>query len=347
MTMKLMFLLASAGWLLAAVSGQSADSAPAAKPSPPAKVITENDLTTITLKPEAEQRLGITTALLEVKKIERHRLLGGELLLPLGRADATANAGASNKSIFSLLPAMTPAELMRVGEMQVDADGQTAATKVEVDAAKIAFDRAQNLVANSVGTQRSVDDARARVQLAEVALNTARARRALLGAPLFDAVRQDVLWVRVSLYSGDLNLVNRSAAANISSIGGHRNEPPRAAKSVVVPFSPSAAPATVDLFYEVENTDGQLRPGEKVSVALPLQGEAESSVVPAAAVLYDIHGGTWVYENTAPQTFIRRRIEVRFVNKGDAVLSRGPKPGIKIVTAGAAELFGTEFEIGK
>ena len=103
----------------------------------------------------------------------------------------------------------------------------------------------------------------------------------------------------------------------------------------------------MELFYEVENADSKLRPGEKVSVALPLEGETESSVVPAAAVLYDIHGGTWVYENTAPQTFIRRRVEVRFVNKGDAVLSRGPKPGIKVVTAGVAELFGTEFGIGK
>ena len=319
-----------------------------AKAAPPAKVTTENDLTTITLTPEAEQRLGIVTALLEVKKVERSRMLGGELLLPLGRAENSSNASpTASKSIFSLLPAMTPAELVRVGELQVDADGQIAAARVEVDAAKISLERAQSLIANSAGTQRGVDEARARTQLADASLNTARERRALLGAPLFDAFRQDVLWVRVSLYSGDLNQVSRTASANVGSIGGGRNEPARAAKPVIVPFSPSAAPATVELFYEVDNADGKLRPGEKVSVAVPLQGEAESSVVPAAAVLYDIHGGMWVYENTGPQTFIRRRVEVRFVSKGDAVLSRGPKPGIKVVTDGVAELFGTEFGIGK
>lgn len=149
------------------------------------------------------------------------------------------------------------------------------------------------------------------------------------------------------MYAGHLNQVNRGASANVTSIGGSRSEPVRVAQPVIVPFSASAAPATVDLFYEVDNADGKLRPGEQVSVAVPLQGETESSVVPAAAVLYDIHGGTWVYENTAPQTFIRRRVEVRFVASDDAVLSRGPKPGIKVVTDGAAELFGTEFGIGK
>lgn len=133
----------------------------------------------------------------------------------------------------------------------------------------------------------------------------------------------------------------------MSNLGGSRNEPTRAARPVAVPFSPASAPATAELFYELDNADGKLRPGEKVSVAVPLQGEAESSVVPAAAMLYDIHGGTWVYENTAPQTFTRRRVEVRFANGNDAVLARGPKPGSKIVTAGAAELFGTEFGIGK
>ena len=347
--MKSFLILPTAAALAVFPAGcKPAPSAPAAKASAPAKVVTENDLVTIILKPEAEQRLGIATVPLEVRKVERSRALGGELLLPLGRVDpATNSSPAAGKSIFSLLPAMTPAELVRVGEMQVDADGQVAAAQVELDAAMVASERAQSLVANSAGTQRGVDEARTRVQLAEAARHTARARRALLGTPLFDAVRAPVLWVRVSVYAGDLNQIDRAAPAMAGSLGGARHEPARAARPVAVPFSPAAAPATVDLFYELDNADGQRRPGEKLSVAVPLLGEMESLVVPAAAVLYDIHGGTWVYENTAPQTFTRRRVEVRFVNRSGAVLARGPKPGAKIVTAGAAELFGTEFGIGK
>lgn len=276
--MNPVLLLAGSALLLASVGCKPAKSPTATKASaPPAKIVTENDLVTITLKPEAEQRLGITIAPLEVKKVERSRTLSGELLLPLGRAENSSNSSpASSKSILSLLPAMTAAELVRVGEMQVDADGQIAAARVELDAAKIALGRAQNLVASRAGTQRSVDDARARVELAEAALHTARERRAPLGAPLFDAVRKDVLWVRVSVYAGDLNQVNRSAPARVSSLGGGRNQPARAARPVAVPFSLAAAPATVDLFYELDNADGTLRPGEKVSVAVPLQGETES-----------------------------------------------------------------------
>jgi hypothetical protein len=45
--------------------------------------------------------------------------------------------------------------------------------------------------------------------------------------------------------------------------------------------------------------------------------------------------------------FVRRRIEVEDVIGAVAVLSRGPKPGTRVVVAGAAELFGTEFGPGK
>jgi cobalt-zinc-cadmium efflux system membrane fusion protein len=184
-----------AAFLVRLLAGcKPAPSPSAAKAFAPAKVVTENDLATITLKLEAEQRLGITTAPLEVKKVERSRTLGGELLLPLGRAEDSSNSPpASSESIYSLLSAMTLAELVRVGEMQIDADGKVAAALVELDAAKVALERAQNLVASSAGTLRGVDEARARMQLAKAVLHTARERRALLGAPLFDATRQDVL----------------------------------------------------------------------------------------------------------------------------------------------------------
>ena len=80
---------------------------------------------------------------------------------------------------------------------------------------------------------------------------------------------------------------------------------------------------------------------------LPLEGQAESLVIPRAAVLRDIHGVAWVYVNSAEHTFERHRVEVHFTTKDTAVLSRGPTVGTKIVVDGAAELFGTEFGAGK
>jgi hypothetical protein len=52
-------------------------------------------------------------------------------------------------------------------------------------------------------------------------------------------------------------------------------------------------------------------------------------------------------EPTQPQKYVRRRIELLHVLDGLAVLSRGPAVGTKVVIAGAAELFGTEFGVGK
>jgi hypothetical protein len=87
--------------------------------------------------------------------------------------------------------------------------------------------------------------------------------------------------------------------------------------------------------------------GQRVGVTLALRSEEESLVVPWAGVLHDIHGGQWVYEKVGPQTFVRRRVQVARVVGADAVLSGSFKAGAKIVTAGAAELFGTEFGAGK
>ncbi|OHB78670.1 MAG: hypothetical protein A2V98_03380 [Planctomycetes bacterium RBG_16_64_12] len=95
------------------------------------------------------------------------------------------------------------------------------------------------------------------------------------------------------------------------------------------------------------NDEGRLRPGEKVAVTLTLLAEKESLVVPWSAVLFDMYGGSWVYEKVAPQTFLRRRVELDFVDGRDAVLARGPEPGAELVAVGAAELFGTEFGFGK
>ncbi len=347
--MNTSLLLTSVAVVIAAATGcKPGKSETKASSTPSAKVITENDLASIVLTPQAEQRLGIATAPVVMQKVARTRSVGGELLLPLGRADGPSNgAPSSSKSIYSLLPVMTPNDLIKVAEMQVDADGQVAVAQVQLDATKIALARAESLIASGSGTQRALDEARTQLWLAEAALGTARERRALLGASLFEALRKDVLWVRVSVYAGDLDRIKVSAPARVGSLGQGTNTSQRVARPVAVPFSSAAAPATVDLFYEIDTADSTLRAGQKVNVVLSLEDEAESTVVPAAAVLYDIHGGAWLYENTAPSTFRRRRIEVRYVSDAGAVLARGPQPGVKIVTAGAAELFGSEFGAGK
>src|SRR5262249_22658721 len=105
--------------------------------------------------------------------------------------------------------------------------------------------------------------------------------------------------------------------------------------------------ATVDLYYELANPEGRLRPGERMTVQVKLQDKPEQAVVPWSAVMHDIHGGTWLYENTAANTYVRRRIQVRYVVDDQAALENAPPAGAQVVTAGAVELFGTEFGFAK
>jgi hypothetical protein len=69
-------------------------------------------------------------------------------------------------------------------------------------------------------------------------------------------------------------------------------------------------------------------------------------VVPYAAVLYDSGGGTFAYTSPQPLVFVRQPIEVEYIEGDLAVLKAGPPVGTAVVTVGAAELLGTEFEVG-
>jgi hypothetical protein len=77
-----------------------------------------------------------------------------------------------------------------------------------------------------------------------------------------------------------------------------------------------------------------------------VMGGVTRKVVPYGAVLYDVNGDTWVYTSPEPLVFVRHHIVVDYISGDRAVLSGGPPAGTKVVTVGAAELFGAEFEIG-
>lgn len=68
-------------------------------------------------------------------------------------------------------------------------------------------------------------------------------------------------------------------------------------------------------------------------------------VIPYSAVVYDSDGSTWAYVNTAARTFVRQRITVSAIEGDRAVLTSGPAVGSAVVTVGAPELLGTEYNI--
>ena len=79
------------------------------------------------------------------------------------------------------------------------------------------------------------------------------------------------------------------------------------------------------------------------------QGSAgiEALVVPYAAVLYDPAGDAWSYTSPEPLVFVRQPIQVTDIRGGEAYLSSGPPAGTRVVTVGASELLGIEYEVGE
>ena len=169
------------------------------------------------------------------------------------------------------------------------------------------------------------------------------------GAALFEIVDLSRVWVRVPIYVGDEFELRTDEAAEVVPLTARPGIAwlSEVAKPVDAPPSANANAGTVDAYYEVDNSHGRLIPGERVGVVVPLVNEATSLILPWSAVIHDIHGGTWVYEAVAERTYSRQRVVIRFVRDSLAVLDHGPAEGKKIVTDGAAELFGMEIGFSK
>lgn len=370
------------------------------KAEPPAKVenaVKEPDLATIKLTPQAETRLGIETATISIQPVAETREFAGEVVLPPDRTTAVAApmggtlaAGGENSSVvpvvglfvrrsqplYRLTPFLTPERDLR---LQIERDIAAAETRVE--AARVRFNRAEQLLRDKAGSEKSVQQTREELDLAENDLKAARSRLERFdskpltsdysvtitaprdgiltkvlanpgqavggGSQLVEIANLSSVWIRVPVYVGDLRDIAPNQSARIHNLGDAPGKASRSARPVKAPPSADAMSNTADLYFELSNADGSLRPGQRLGVTLSLRGKTESLTVPWSAVVYDINGGAWVYENTAPQTYVRRRIEISRVVNSLAALSRGPAVGTKIAMAGVAELFGTEFSTGK
>jgi hypothetical protein len=70
------------------------------------------------------------------------------------------------------------------------------------------------------------------------------------------------------------------------------------------------------------------------------------AAVPYSAVIYDTRGHTWVYVSTEPLIFMRHAVAIASIDGDVAYLTNGPAAGTQVVAVGAAELFGTEQDVG-
>jgi hypothetical protein len=153
------------------------------------------------------------------------------------------------------------------------------------------------------------------------------------------------LWVRVPLNESDLQKVDRSRPALVLS--GDDPDAALMATWVEAPATGEAQPMTGALYYVVEDAGHKLTQGQRVRVETPLSSSGTlRKVVPYSAVLYGPRGETDVYTSPQPLTYVRHPVVIDYVADDLAVLSDGPPVDTEVVIVGAAELYGTEFEVG-
>jgi RND family efflux transporter MFP subunit len=183
-----------------------------------------------------------------------------------------------------------------------------------------------------------------------VALRAVAGQTVPAGAPIAELARVDALWVRVPLFAGDLASIDSSKGARVAALGRESTGPWYETPRVAGPPSADLGASSVDLYFDLGRAGSRLRPHERVSVQLtmtaPSSGDA-AITIPESAILRDLQGGTWVYEVRAPHVFARRRVELGGPAGSGVVVTRGLDDGVRIVTVGAAELYGTEFYVSK
>jgi len=296
-------------------------------------------------------------------------------LRPQGEALVAGGRVRRGEVLLSLVP-LAPSDR----DVRAQATLGVASAAARLEAAESRALRAARLAQEQAGSVRAAEESQAERDIARAALVAAQARRARIntaplasdvslllrapyagvlrqvfvaegqtvaaGAPLLELVALDALWVRVPVYVGDLATLDAEGPATLSSLSADPTVAPRTLMPVQGPPTADAVTVTRDLYYALAPSTEGLVPGERVMVQLPLRARTSMAVVPDGAIVWDIHGGAWVYEVAGAHTFLRRRVEVHHVAGGEARVSRGLSAGTEVVTVGAAELFGVEFGAG-
>ena len=92
--------------------------------------------------------------------------------------------------------------------------------------------------------------------------------------------------------------------------------------------------------YIAQNHIG-LAPGLNLAARLPVGRLMRGVLVPQQAVVW-WQGNAWVYQQTTPDRFVRRRVPDEMPLANGGLISEGFSPGDRIVTAGAQALLSEE-----
>jgi biotin carboxyl carrier protein len=315
--MLMMLILAG----LFAACGQTAS--PHAKIEP-AKVepTGEGDLKRLVLTEDAVRRLAIKTDQVRDAQVARKRIVGGEVMaVPEAATIVTASSA---------------------GTIAAPTSGSIPAVGAQLSSGQVIL----RLLPS--GTNKTPVDVKAPRAAVLTRLDATPGQAVGAGEPLFEVADTSKVLVHVPVYVSDVDKLDRSQPASVLPLAQGDQAAGITAKLAEMPPSGGSQAVSEGVYYMVDGAGHGLMPGQRVRVEFALAGSgAQQKVIPYASVIYDLNGDTWAYTNPAPLTFVRGHIAVDYIDGDLAVLSDGPAAGTVVVTAGAAELYGTETGIGK
>ncbi len=295
---------------------------------------TEESLTTITLSESAERRLAIRVVPIELQSIQITQSYPGEVVFPLQEGSNGLPSLASH----------TPDAIRDLLQKQIEADAAVEKANKQAIFAKSQHEQTRSMLGRKIVSQMEVDKSKLDWEEAEISLSAAKRIRALLGKSAFaQTSANNHFWVKSPIYGGDVDRLDLETNALLNEINSDTLD--LIAQPINEYRTANATQGTVDIYFELPSSDNLIL-GQRVRIDIPLKRKPESSVIPWSAVLFDIHGSQWVYQQIAPFTYTRRFVQVERVAGNKALLIAGPPAGSLIVTEGAAELMGTEFGVG-
>lgn len=249
-----------------------------------------------------------------------------------------------------------------------------AAGDAELAAAQTALERAQRLLAERAGSQRAVDEAQTRVEVARARRDGARGRIAQYqagisgagrgsvpiksplagtlvvagvasgqsveeGQSLFEVMDLSSVWVVANVFEHDLGRVLGATSARVR-VPGRPDElvvAPPAGKLVTIGRVLDPQTRTAPVIFELLDPGGILRVGQTVDVLVATGTPRRALAIPEAAVLDDA-GRAVVFVMIEGEAFERRVVRTGARSGGFVEVLGGLEPGERVVTEGAYDI---------
>jgi hypothetical protein len=323
----------------AATPDQKAAAAAKSKPAKVEKAKVAGEPPRVILIAKAAERLGIATAQVSERPIERLRTFYGEVvvnpsasttinapvdgIVSMPESGSIPDAGAQLSAGQSVLRI---ASLAGAGEDKAR-DGMNKGK--HVDLSKVASFM-------SVGAPPGTTIVRMHVEAGDAVEQD---------DALFDVADSSKVLVRI-IPNSEKGRIASGLSAAVRPLEGTGKGPGIAGRPVdMSSFGAMLKAPPGAMYYEIEGAGHGLVPGQRVRVAVKLADSGSvRRVIPLSAIIYDQKGQAWTFTSPEPLTYVRHRVNVDFVEGNEAIISEGPAPGTQVVTVGGILLYGAESE---